>query len=162
MEKEERSTWKRAPRAPRLLRFKMILIKAAQLGFVPKMFHTWSYFHNPSPVWMRATRFNNNNSVALSTGERKRKLQTNTSRMIFTSSQHSNHPNATTLESAQSRDERGGGLGGVGRHKSESSLLAAACTLDHIFRIFRVNRQEQLHYSMTQNANESQHGVAWN
>lgn len=31
---------KRAPRAARLLRFKMILIKAAQLGFVPKMFHT--------------------------------------------------------------------------------------------------------------------------
>lgn len=57
---------------------------------------------------------------------------------------------------------RAGWARGVGRHKSESSLLAAACTLDHIFRIFRANRQEQLHYSMTQNANESQHGVAWN
>lgn len=47
-------------------------------------------------------------------------------------------------------------------NQSESSLLAAACTLDHIFTIFRANRGAKLHYLLTQNANESQHGVGRN
>lgn len=59
--------------------------------------------------------------------------------------------------------EEGGKTSKRTRHnKSESRLLAAACTLDHIFKIFRVNHRAKLHYLLTQNANESQHGVGWN
>lgn len=44
-------------------------------------------------------------------------------------------------------------------NKSESSLLAAACTLDHIFKIFRANRGAKLHYLLTQM--QMNHNMGW-